>query len=59
KPGQVLNLGIDTEHEVTVACSGKDMFRAAIGRRRNGSVALRVSAELDLIGEQRENGTTD
>lgn len=61
KPGQVLNLGIDSSHEVTVACSGKDMFRAAIGRRKNGSVALRVTATFEETEEEEEdaNGALD
>ncbi|WP_439561832.1 flagellar motor switch protein FliM [Roseinatronobacter sp.] len=45
--GQVLDLGIDAAQDITVAVSGKDMFRAAIGRRKNGAVALRVTAQLD------------
>jgi flagellar motor switch protein FliM len=46
KRGQVLDLGIDASHEVTVTCGDRDMFRAAMGRRKNGSVALRVTEEL-------------
>lgn len=59
KPGQVLNLGIDSTHEVTVACSGKDMFRAAIGRRKNGSVALRVTAAFEETKEEDAHGALD
>ncbi len=59
KPGQVLNLGIDSTHEVTVACSGKDMFRAAIGRRKNGSVALRLTSTFEETEEEGANGSAD
>ena len=52
QPGQILKLGIDADHEVTLRCSGRDMFRAATGRRKNGAVALRVTAELD--GSKKE-----
>ncbi len=58
-PGQVLDLGIDMTHEVTVSCSGKKMFRAAMGRRKNGSVALRVTEELSKMEEGRKNGILD
>lgn len=46
QPGQVVDLGVDSTHEVTVCSSGKQMFRAAIGRRGNGAVALRVTTIL-------------
>lgn len=55
--GQVLDLGIDAAQDVAVACSGKDMFRAAIGRRKNGAVALRVTAQLDKKQEEGTDGT--
>ena len=46
QPGQILDIGINAEHEVLVNCSGKKMFRAAMGCRKNGSVALRISKTL-------------
>lgn len=49
QPGQILDIGIDAEHEVLVNCSGKKMFRAAMGCRKNGSVALRISETLSEI----------
>lgn len=55
--GHVLDLGIDATQEVVVACSGKDMFRAAIGRRKNGAFALRVTAQLDEKEEEGAYGT--
>jgi len=57
--GDVLDLGIDTENQVTVAVSGKKMFRAAMGRRRNGSVALRVTEELSEREGISHDGTSD
>jgi flagellar motor switch protein FliM len=58
-PGQVLSLGIDTAHEVTVTSGGRDMFRAAIGRRRNGSVALRVTTVCGQTEEEAAHGPAD
>lgn len=49
QPGQVLDIGIDTEHELQVECSGKQMFQAAMGCRKNGSVALRISKTLTEV----------
>ena len=48
-PGQVLDIGIDAEHELMVECSNKEMFRAAMGCRKNGSVALRISKIINQI----------
>lgn len=59
QPGQILDLGIDSTHEVAVSCSGKEMFRAAIGRRKNGSVALRVTAVLEKTEDEGANGFAD
>lgn len=49
RPGQVLDIGVDTEHELLVECSNKKMFRAAMGCRKNGSVALRISKTLNEL----------
>ncbi len=57
--GQTLDLGIDPDHEVTVSCSNKQMFRAALGRRKNGSVALRVTTAFEDNGKEGENGSVD
>lgn len=59
QPGQILDLGIDSTHEVAVSCSGKEMFRAAIGRRKNGSVALRVTAVFEETEDEGANGFAD
>lgn len=45
--GQTVQLGIDAEHEVTLVCSDRPMFRGAMGRRANGSVALRLTEEIE------------
>lgn len=44
--GDMIDLGITPDHEVTVSCGELDMFRAAVGRRRNGAVALRITREF-------------
>lgn len=45
KPGTTIQLGVSTDQEVTVACGSMKFFSAAVGRRRNGSVALRVTRD--------------
>lgn len=46
KRGQVLDLGIDKDQEVVLTTSGHEMFRAQSGKRKNGSIALRVTERL-------------
>lgn len=46
KKGQVLDLGIDKDHEVVLTCSGHEMFQAQSGKRKNGSIALRITDKL-------------
>jgi flagellar motor switch protein FliM len=59
RPGDVLDLGIDSTDEVVVSCSGKTMFRAATGRRKNGAVALRVTTDPHDTPEEAANGFAD
>ncbi|MWD29023.1 hypothetical protein E0K89_016205 [Aquicoccus sp. SCR17] len=54
QPGQILDLGIEPDEDVVVSCSGLAMFSAAIGRRRNGSVALRVTRDFSETPDQTE-----
>ena len=42
KPGVTVPLGITEDQHVTVSCDNLKFFSAAVGRRRNGAVALRV-----------------
>lgn len=58
-PGQTLQLGIDPDHQVTVTCGKRQMFRAALGRRKNGSVALRVTTAFEENPKEAEDGVTD
>ncbi|SFP65348.1 flagellar motor switch protein FliM [Tranquillimonas alkanivorans] len=58
RPGETLDLGIDAEHPATVGCGGLPMFRGAVGRRKNGSVALKVTEELNGNGAD-DDGDTD
>ncbi|WP_341212434.1 FliM/FliN family flagellar motor switch protein [uncultured Limimaricola sp.] len=55
-PGDVIDLGVDMDHEATVSCNGQPMFRAAMGRRKNGAVALRVT---DDLGDQEKERAGD
>ena len=42
KPGVTVPLGVSVDHDVTVALGNLKLFSAAVGRRKNGSIALRV-----------------
>lgn len=46
KQGSIIDIGVDIEHEVEMICSGKKMFRAAMGSRKNGSIALKITETL-------------
>ncbi|ETX28909.1 flagellar motor switch protein FliM [Roseivivax isoporae] len=46
RKGQVLDLGIGPDDEVAVAASGRTLLRGAMGRRRSGAAALRVTEIL-------------
>lgn len=46
KVGQVLDLGLDADAEVSLATSGRTLLRGAIGRRRSGAAAVRVTEIL-------------
>lgn len=59
EPGQLLDLGIFTDHEVCVTCGGRPMFRAAMGRRANQSVALRITEEFTPKEEAKDDGAFD
>ena len=41
--GQVLDLGIAPDSEVSVSVRGRDLMRGAMGRRRNGAAAIRIT----------------
>ena len=46
KQNQVLDIGVDSDHDILVTCNDKQMFSAAMGCRKNGSVALKISRTL-------------
>ena len=58
KPGAVIDLDITAHEEVTVFCAGRPMLRAAMGRRKNSSVALRVTEKL-IPDEEMRNAAGD
>lgn len=53
-PGRTIDLGINVDQEVTVACGELKMFTAAIGRRRNGAVALRINRDFSEEEEPKD-----
>lgn len=57
--GQTIDLGITADNCATVNCSGRPMFRAATGRNRNGSVALRVTEKLEDNKVEETDGALD
>lgn len=46
KTGQVLDLGITVDQDVSLICSGHEMYLAQTGKRRNGRLALRITEQL-------------
>lgn len=46
KKGDVLDLGIGQDQDVTLICSGHEMYAAQTGKRRNGRLALKVTEQL-------------
>lgn len=51
KRGDTLPLFVEEDHEATVTCAGLPMFRAALGKRNNGHVALQITEELEIKRE--------
>lgn len=51
KPGQTIELGVTVDQDVTVSCAELRLFTAAIGRRRNGSLALKVMRDFSQEDE--------
>ena len=49
--GDTLELFVEEDHEATVTCAGIPMFRAALGKRNNGNVAIQITEELLTKGE--------
>ncbi len=47
KVGDTVELWIDDDHEATVTCSGVAMFNGVIGKKQNGSAALRITRDLN------------
>lgn len=46
KKGDVLDLGITSDQDVALMCSGHEMYLAQTGKRRNGRLALRITEQL-------------
>lgn len=46
KKGDVLDLGITSDQDVALMCSGHEMYLALTGKRRNGKLALRITEQL-------------
>ncbi|PYE84508.1 flagellar motor switch protein FliM [Pseudoroseicyclus aestuarii] len=56
RAGQVLDLGVLTDHEAMLTCGGRQMFTGAMGRKSNGSVALRLTGDMDGTETSRKDG---
>lgn len=44
--GETIDLGITTDHEATLICSGRPILHGATGRKRNGRMAMRITREV-------------
>lgn len=53
RPGVTIDLGVTTDKEATLICSGRAILQGATGRRRNGRIALRVTREVGDEAEER------
>ncbi len=45
-PGTLLDFGMQAQDDITLACSGKHVAKAEVGRKRNGKVALKLTEKL-------------
>lgn len=59
QPGSVIDLDISAEDEAVLICAGRPMLRAALGRRRNGAVAMRVTERLIEDDEEMRDAAGD
>lgn len=50
-PGTEIDLWIDDDHEATVLCADVPVFRGPVGRRHNGTLAIRVTEDLNARGQ--------
>ncbi len=50
KPGDTIDLHVEADHQATVHCAGMSMFRGAMGQRKNGVTAVRITQELNAAG---------
>ncbi|MCP9481079.1 FliM/FliN family flagellar motor switch protein [Shimia sp. CNT1-13L.2] len=58
KRGETFDLFVEEDQEATIVCAGVPMFRAALGKKNNGNVAIQITEELETKGEF-ENGRND
>ncbi len=54
-PGETINLWIEEDHEAKVICAETEMFRAVMGKRNNGNMAIRITEQIESE-EETENG---
>ncbi|TMV45088.1 flagellar motor switch protein FliM, partial [Thioclava sp. BHET1] len=47
KPGDTVDLMLEEDAPATVLCSGVAMFRGAMGKKQNGSTAVRITEDLN------------
>jgi flagellar motor switch protein FliM len=45
--GDTIDLRLEEDHPATVQCSGVPMFRGLMGKKQNGSAALRITEDLN------------
>lgn len=53
EPGTVVDLGIDRAQGIDLLWDGRPLFRGVAGRRRSGTMALRIVEDLRTQGDER------
>lgn len=54
--GETINFGIEEGQDAIVTCVDAPMFKASIGKRNNGFIAVQITKELSPLKEPDEDG---
>jgi flagellar motor switch protein FliM len=55
EPGSILELDVEEEQGAIIECVGTPLFRAVLGQKNNGNVAIQIEEELDA-NKEKNNG---
>ena len=56
KPGDTIDIGIEEGREASIICADTPMFKASLGKRNNGYVAVQITEKLETQ-EEHEDGS--